>query len=312
MVEGLKAWVAIPSISTDPERAADVMASAEFLRDYALYCGLSRSEIWETAGHPAVFAERMEDPNLPTILVYGHHDVQPVDPLDEWAAAPFQAVERDGRLWGRGTADDKGHILMHLETIRGILDARGRLPVNIKLIAEGEEEDGSEHFEELVVGHRDRLAADVVVISDTSMLAEDLPGLTVGLRGMAYWEVTVKTSSTDLHSGVYGGAVLNPIAVLTEMLAGLHDADRHVTVPGFYDHLGSTTTNRNSEMERSLVKSLRCPSVPRTSARALTGGAGGVSCCPLRRGRVPTGGWRHTRRGGWLLTDGAPHDPPDT
>ena len=248
MVEGLKAWVAIPSISTDPERAADVIASAEFLRDYALSCGLSRSEIWETAGHPAVFAERMEDPNLPTILVYGHHDVQPVDPLDEWAAAPFQAVERDGRLWGRGTADDKGHILMHLETIRGILDARGRLPVNIKLIAEGEEEDGSEHFEELVVGHRDRLAADVVVISDTSMLAEDLPGLTVGLRGMAYWEVTVKTSSTDLHSGVYGGAVLNPIAVLTEMLAGLHDADRHVTVPGFYDQVHELSLAERAEL----------------------------------------------------------------
>ncbi len=248
LVDGLKRWVAIPSISTDPARTADVIASAEFLHDYAISCGLSRAEIWETEGHPAVFAERTEDPALPTVLVYGHHDVQPVDPLEEWEAAPFQALERDGKLLGRGTADDKGHILMHLEAIRGILDARGQLPVNIKLIAEGEEEDGSEHFEELVVRHRDHLAADVVVISDTGMLAEDLPGLTVGLRGMAYWEVTVTTSSTDLHSGVYGGAVLNPIAVLAELLAGLHDGMGHITVPGFYDRVRELTSDERAEL----------------------------------------------------------------
>lgn len=235
LVEGLSRWVGIPSVSTDPERAGDVAASAAFLRDYALACGMTRAEVWETSGHPAVFAERLVDPRLPTVLVYGHHDVQPVDPEAEWDLAPFVPLERDGQLLGRGTADDKGHILMHLEAVRGILDARGQLPINLKLIAEGEEEDGSEHFEELVRAHRADLAADVAVVSDTGMLAEDLPALTVGLRGLAYWELGVQTADTDLHSGVYGGAVLNPLAVLSEMLAGLHDRHGRVTVRGFYD-----------------------------------------------------------------------------
>ncbi len=248
LVEGLKRWVAIPSVSTDPERARDVEASAAFLRDYALGCGMSRAEIWPTAGHPAVFAERIEDPSLPTVLVYGHHDVQPVDPENEWEAAPFEPLERDGMLLGRGTADDKGHILMHLEAIRGILDTRSRLPINVKLIAEGEEEDGSEHFEELVRGHRQQLAADVAVISDTGMLAEDVPGLTVALRGLAYWEVRVETADTDLHSGVYGGAVLNPIAVLSQLLAGLHDAQGRVTVPGFYQGVRGLTSAERAEL----------------------------------------------------------------
>lgn len=248
LVEGLKRWVAIPSVSTDPDRAGDVVASAAFLRDYALACGMTRAEIWPTAGHPAVFAERIEDPALPTVLVYGHHDVQPVDPENEWDATPFEPLERDGMLLGRGTADDKGHILMHLEAIRGILDARGRLPLNVKLIAEGEEEDGSDHFAEVVRSHRDQLAADVAVISDTGMLAENVPGLTVGLRGLAYWEVRVETSSTDLHSGVYGGAVLNPIAVLSQMLAGLHDSRGRIAVDRFYDGVRDLTTNERREL----------------------------------------------------------------
>jgi acetylornithine deacetylase/succinyl-diaminopimelate desuccinylase-like protein len=235
LVDTLARWVAIPSVSTDPERASDVRRSAEFLRQEALNAGFTTAEIWESEGHPAVFAERLEDPGLPTVLVYGHHDVQPVDPVAEWEKAPFEALERDGLLLGRGTADDKGHMVMHLEALRGSLQARGGLPINLKLIAEGEEEDGSEHFQALVAAHRDRLAADVAVISDTGMLAENLPALTVGLRGMAYWELRIEAASTDLHSGVYGGAVLNPITVLTEMLSRLHDADGRVAVPGFYD-----------------------------------------------------------------------------
>lgn len=234
LVESLTRWVAIPSISTDPEHAADVRRSAEFLRRAALDAGFTVAEVWNTAGNPAVFAERIEDPLLPTILVYGHHDVQPVDPVQEWDRAPFEALERDGQLLGRGTADDKGHLVMHLEALRGYLGARGRLPINLKLIAEGEEEDGSEHFRELLVEHHDRLQADVAVISDTGMPGEDVPALTVGLRGLAYWELRVETASTDLHSGVYGGAVLNPITVLAEMLAKLHDRDGRVAVPGFY------------------------------------------------------------------------------
>ncbi|HEY6537938.1 MAG TPA: dipeptidase [Candidatus Dormibacteraeota bacterium] len=235
LVETLSRWVAIPSVSTVVERASDVRTSAEFLRQASLAAGFQIAEVWETAGHPAVFAERIEDPSLPTILVYGHHDVQPVDPVDQWEKAPFEALERDGLLLGRGTADDKGHLVMHLEALHGYLEARGSLPINLKLIAEGEEEDGSEHFSELLLEHRDRLAADVAVISDTGMLAEDQPGLTVALRGLAYWELRVTAASTDLHSGVFGGAVLNPITVLAEMIAKLHDQSGRITVPGFYD-----------------------------------------------------------------------------
>jgi acetylornithine deacetylase/succinyl-diaminopimelate desuccinylase-like protein len=235
LVETLSRWVAIPSISTDPEHASDMHRSAEFLRQAALDAGFATAEIWESEGHPAVYAELLGDPDLPTVLVYGHHDVQPVDPVDEWEKAPFEALERDGLLLGRGTADDKGHMVMHLEALRGYLQARGQLPINLKLIVEGEEEDGSEHFQAIVASHLDRLAADVAVISDTGMLAETLPALTIALRGMAYWELRIEAASTDLHSGVYGGAVLNPITVLAEMLSKLHDGDGRVAVPGFYD-----------------------------------------------------------------------------
>lgn len=185
---------------------------------------------------------------MPTILVYGHHDVQPVDPVDQWEKAPFEALERDGLLLGRGTADDKGHLVMHLEALHGYLEARGSLPINLKLIAEGEEEDGSEHFSELLLEHRDRLAADVAVISDTGMLAEDQPGLTVALRGLAYWELRVTAASTDLHSGVFGGAVLNPITVLAEMIAKLHDQSGRITVPGFYDDVRELNAGERAAM----------------------------------------------------------------
>jgi len=248
LVDTLTRWVAIASVSTDPERAAEVRSSAEFLRQAALDAGFTVAEVWETAGHPAVFAERFEDADLPTILVYGHHDVQPVDPVAEWEKAPFEALERNGQLLGRGTADDKGHLVMHLEALRGFLQARGRLPINLKLIAEGEEEDGSAHFQELLVEHRDRLQADVGVISDTGMPDENVPALTVGLRGLAYWELRVETASTDLHSGVYGGAVLNPITVLAEMVAKLHDADGRVAVPGFYDDVLELSAQERAEI----------------------------------------------------------------
>ncbi len=248
LVDTLSRWVGIPSVSTDPEHAKDVAASARFLRDHALSSGMTRAEVWETAGHPAVFAERIEDPTLPTVLVYGHHDVQPVDPVEEWDAAPFVPLERDGQLLGRGTADDKGHMVMHLEVVRGILDAAGRLPINLKMIVEGEEEDGSEHFDQLVAEHRGDLAADVCVVSDTGMLAEDQPALTVGLRGLAYWEIEVRAARTDLHSGVYGGAVLNPLAVLADLLAGLHDRQGRITVEGFYDQVTELTAEERSQL----------------------------------------------------------------
>ncbi|HVB53213.1 MAG TPA: dipeptidase [Candidatus Acidoferrales bacterium] len=248
LVDTLTRWVAIPSISTGTEHTAEVRRSAEFLRQEALEAGFTVAEVWATAGHPAVFAERIEDLSLPTVLVYGHHDVQPVDPVVEWEKAPFEALEKDGQLLGRGTADDKGHLVMHLEALRGYLQARGKLPINLKLIAEGEEEDGSEHFQQLLIDHRDQLQADVAVISDTGMPAENLPALTVSLRGLAYWELRVETASTDLHSGVYGGAVLNPITVLAEMVAKLHDADGRIAVPGFYDDVVAPSQAERAEI----------------------------------------------------------------
>jgi acetylornithine deacetylase/succinyl-diaminopimelate desuccinylase-like protein len=278
LVETLTRWVAIPSVSTDPERASDVRRSAEFLRQAALDAGFTVAEVWETAGGPAVFAERIEDPALPTVLVYGHHDVQPVDPIAEWEKAPFEALERDGLLLGRGTADDKGHLVMHLEALRGFLAARGRLPINLKLIAEGEEEDGSKHFTELLTSHRDRLQADVGVISDTGMLAEHLPALTIGLRGLAYWELRVKSATTDLHSGVYGGAVLNPITVLAEMISKLHDANGRVAVPGFYDDV-----REMGSVERARMAALPFDEVEfAADVGAVLGGEAGFSTAERR------------------------------
>ncbi|MGH7610710.1 MAG: dipeptidase [Candidatus Dormibacteria bacterium] len=250
LAESLSRWIAIPSVSTDPEHRDDVRRSAEFLRQAALAAGFPRGEVWETAGHPAVFAERTEDPALPTILVYGHHDVQPADPIEEWEKAPFEALERDGLLLGRGASDDKGHVVMHLEAVRACLDARGRLPVNLKLLVEGEEEDGSDNFEALLRAHLPELAADVAVISDTGMLAEDRPALTVGVRGLDYWQLRITTSDVDLHSGVYGGAVLNPITVLVDMLASLHDREGRVAVPGFYDDVLELSAVEREQLAR--------------------------------------------------------------
>jgi acetylornithine deacetylase/succinyl-diaminopimelate desuccinylase-like protein len=234
LIEALR----IPSISADPERAADVRRNAEHLAAAAFRAGFQRAEIIETAGHPAVYAERLVDPSLPTALIYGHHDVQPVDPLEQWRSAPFEPEVRDGHLYARGAADDKGQVFMHLAAVESLLAVRGELPLNLKLIVEGEEESGSVHFEELVEREQDRLRADVLVVSDTAIVAPDIPSLCTGLRGLAGVEVHVQGPSLDLHSGRFGGAVANPIAALTEILASLHDATtRRVTVPGFYDEV---------------------------------------------------------------------------
>ena len=232
LVEALR----IPSISADPAYAAEVRRNADHFRQAALDAGLQRADLIETSGHPAVYAERIVDPSLPTALIYGHHDVQPVDPLDEWTSPPFEAEVRDGNLYGRGAVDDKGQVWMHLKAIEAHLRTRGELPLNLKLIVEGEEESGSEHFDELVERERQRLHADVLVVSDTAVIAPGVPSLCTGLRGLAGVEVWVHGPSVDLHSGAFGGAVANPVDVLARILAGLHDpVTRRVTVPGFYD-----------------------------------------------------------------------------
>jgi acetylornithine deacetylase/succinyl-diaminopimelate desuccinylase-like protein len=235
-VEELIEFLRIPSISAQPEYAPDVRRNAEHLAAAARQAGFSIVEVVETGGHPAVYAERLVDPALPTVLVYGHHDVQPVDPLDEWISPPFEPQVRDGRLHARGAVDDKGQVYMHLKAVEAHLRTRGELPVNLRLLVEGEEEIGSEHFEELVGTMRERLTADVAVISDTGIFARGVPSLSVGLRGLAGVEVEVRGPSLDLHSGMFGGAVQNPVEALSRMLASLKDPQTgRVTVPGFYD-----------------------------------------------------------------------------
>jgi acetylornithine deacetylase/succinyl-diaminopimelate desuccinylase-like protein len=228
----------IPSISADPAHAADVVRSAEHLAAAALAAGFTHAEVLPTGGHPAVYAELVTDPGLPTALVYGHHDVQPVDPLDEWVSPPFEPQVRDGALYARGAVDDKGQVWMHLKAVEAHLRVRGRLPLNLKLIVEGEEEIGSVHFDALVDRERERLAADVAVVSDTPIFGRGVPSLCTGLRGLANVEVEVSGPALDLHSGNFGGAVANPVEVLARMLASLKDpATGRITVPGFYDRV---------------------------------------------------------------------------
>ena len=241
-VDELIEFLRIPSISAQPEHAADVRRNAEHLAGAARDAGFTTVEVVETEGHPAVYAERVVDPALPTVLVYGHHDVQPVDPLDEWVSPPFEPQVRDGRLHARGAVDDKGQVYMHLKAVEAHLRTRGELPVNLRLLVEGEEEVGSRHFEKLVDDLGDRLTADVAVISDTGIFARGVPSLTVGLRGLAGVEVEVRGPSLDLHSGMFGGAVQNPVEALARMLASLKDpATGRVTVAGFYDDVVEPT-----------------------------------------------------------------------
>ena len=237
----LKDWLRIPSISGDPDRVADVRDSAEWLAAKLRSIGFPTVEVWETAGGsglPAVFAEWPSgDASAPTVAVYGHHDVQPVTPLELWQTGPFEPTERDGRLYARGAADDKGQVFFHTLGLRAHLAATGRTApaVNLKLIVEGEEESGSPNFAELLRAHADELACDVVVVSDTGMWAKDTPTSCTGMRGLISAQVDFTGPTGDVHSGSFGGAIPNPITELVRVLAQLHDAERHVTIPGFYD-----------------------------------------------------------------------------
>ncbi len=241
-IDDLKQWLAIPSISADPDRHADVRRSAEWLAGHLRAAGFPVAEVWETSpsGLPAVYAEwPAADPAAPTVLVYGHHDVQPVEPLEEWDSPPFEPAERDGLLLGRGASDDKGQVLFHSLGVRACLatSSAAAPPVTIKLLVEGEEESGSEHFAALVRRERERLACDVIVISDTTMWAADVPSMCTGMRGLASVEVTLTGPARDLHSGSFGGGVPNPLHAMASLLAGLHDEAGRVTLPRFYDRV---------------------------------------------------------------------------
>jgi acetylornithine deacetylase/succinyl-diaminopimelate desuccinylase-like protein len=241
IVAALADWLRIPAISAAPDHAADVRASATWCADRMSAVGLEHVQLLATAGHPSVYGDWLHAPDAPTVLVYGHHDVQPVDPLDEWRSDPFDATERDGQLFARGAVDDKGQVLYHLEAIRALLARDGALPVNVKLLVEGEEEVGSPNFERLLEDHRDLLHADVIVVSDTSMWAADVPSMCTGMRGLVAFSVELRTASIDLHSGSYGGAVRNAAHVAADLVAALHDADGRVTLPGYYDDVRPVT-----------------------------------------------------------------------
>ncbi|HEY2129852.1 MAG TPA: dipeptidase [Streptosporangiaceae bacterium] len=240
----LSEWLAIPSISADPAHRDDVRASAEWLAAHLSGTGFPVVEIWETGepgapGGPAVFAHwPAADPAAPTVLVYGHHDVQPVEPLAEWDSPPFQPVQRDGQLLGRGASDDKGQVLLHTLGLRACLatggTARQAPPVSLMFLIEGEEESGSPHFADLLRRRAGQLGCDVIVISDTTMWAADVPSMCTGMRGLVDAEIDVRGPERDLHSGSFGGGVPNPLHALAALLAGLHDADGRVTLPGFY------------------------------------------------------------------------------
>lgn len=234
-VKRLDAWVRIPAISSDPAHKADMVENAKFLESELRALGPDRVEIWETPGHPAVFAEWHHAPGAPTLLIYGHHDVQPVEPLAEWLSPPFEPSIREGRMWGRGTVDDKGQVLIHVKAIESFIKTKKRLPINIKLIVEGEEEIGSANLDGLMRAKSKDLEADFVCVSDTAMFGRGIPSLCVGLRGLMYMEVHVEGPSTDLHSGSFGGAIANPINVLARMIASLHDDNGTIRVAGFYD-----------------------------------------------------------------------------
>ncbi len=245
----LKEWLAIPSISADPGHHPDVRASAEWLAGHLRATGFPQVEIWETGtaddpGQPAVFAcWPAADPAALTVCVYGHHDVQPVDPLSEWDFPPFEPSQVGDVLLGRGASDDKGQVLLHALGLRACLAASGAStpPVTIKLLIEGEEESGSPHFPQLLRDRADRLACDVIVVSDTTMWAADVPSLCTGMRGLAAAEITLRGPDSDLHSGSFGGGVPNPLHAMAALLAGMHDGGGRVTLPGFYDTVVSLT-----------------------------------------------------------------------
>jgi len=234
-VEELKTFCRIPSVSTKSEHKGDMQKAAEWVADSMRVTGLEHVQIVPTAGHPVVYGDWLHAPGKPTALIYGHYDVQPAEPLDLWITGPFDPTVRDGELYARGAVDDKGQVFMHLKALEAHLKTQGSLPVNVKLLIEGEEEIGSPNLDPFIAKHQDILKADVVVISDTAMIAKGAPGITHGLRGLIYFQIDVEGTKSDLHSGSFGGAVINPAFALAQILSQLKDKNGRITIPGFYD-----------------------------------------------------------------------------
>ncbi len=246
----------IPSVSADPAFQQNVKACAEFLATHFKQIGLDEVTIYPTAGHPIVYAEKIINPTLPTVLVYGHYDVQPADPLELWHSPAFEPVIKtteihpEGAIFARGACDDKGQFFMHVKALEAMLKSQ-ELPCNVKLMIEGEEEIGSPNLAIFVKENKTKLKADIILVSDTGMLANDVPSITTGLRGLSYVEVEVTGPNRDLHSGLYGGCVANPINILTQMIASLHDENNHITIPGFYDKVQELSPEDRAEMAKA-------------------------------------------------------------
>ncbi len=243
-------WLRIPSISADSSHKADIRKAAEFLKNKLIEAGAEKVELCETSGNPIVYAEKIKDPSLPTVLVYGHYDVQPPDPLNLWNSPPFEPVIKDDKIYARGSCDDKGQAYMHIKAFE-IMSKLNLLNCNIKFMVEGEEEIGSDNLGIFVANNKSKLSADVILISDTAMISLEHPSITVGLRGLSYVEVEVTGPGRDLHSGVYGGAVANPINTLCAMIASLHDEKGRVTIPGFYDKVAELTAAERKELNKA-------------------------------------------------------------
>ena len=240
----------IPSVSARSEHKLDMERCAEAVKQKLLEAGAEKAEIFSTKGHPVIYAEKIIDPLKPTVLVYGHYDVQPPDPLELWHSGPFEPVIKDGKIFARGACDDKGQFFMHVKALETLVRTNS-LPVNIKFVIEGEEEIGSAHLAEFVKEHNALLKADVVLISDTAMISMDTPSIDVGVRGLIYIEIEVTGANRDLHSGTYGGAVANPITVLAHMITSLHDENNHITIPHFYDNVVEASTEERAQLAKA-------------------------------------------------------------
>ncbi len=247
----LKDLLAIPSVSTNPQNKSDMDRCAQWVANHMQTIGLQNVQIYPTPGHSVVYADWLNAPGKPTVLLYGHYDVQPPEPLDLWTSPPFDATIRGDNLYARGSADDKGQVFIHFKSIEAFLKNTGELPINLKLLIEGEEEIGSTHLDEFVEAHKDLLKADLVLISDSSMFAKDVPSICYGLRGLSYLQIDLVGPNRDLHSGSFGGSVHNPIQALTEIIAQLHDKNGRITIPGFYKNVRPLT-----KKERTAYKKL--------------------------------------------------------
>jgi len=249
-VRELKDFLAIPSISALPEHQADVRRCAEWTGAEMTRVGLENVRLVDTPGSPVVYGDWLHAEGAPTILFYGHYDVQPVDPLELWESPPFEATVRDGEIYARGAADDKGQVFMHFKAIEAHMKQNGRLPVNLKVIIEGEEEVGSNNLDNFIREHKAQLGADVVVISDSAMFDRGIPSICYGLRGLTYFQIDLRGSKSDLHSGVFGGTVANPAMVLAQMLAQMRDKGGRIKIPGFYDDVRELTEAERAEWRK--------------------------------------------------------------